>query len=211
MKRDEPVRGAGFWRRLAAHALVDLPLLMLVLTPLLFIVMLRVYGLERMLVPGEVQPPWWWNVILNAVLLAALVALWKMTQATPGKQVFRLKIVDGTTGGKASTGKLLVRSIGYLVASLPIVPVHFDVLGQTETLWLPLCLGFFWILIDRYHRGWHDLLSGTITVSADQADEEDGLDEEMRELRRLTRLEGTKKKTGSGESRQAEMVDPGLN
>jgi len=38
-------------------------------------------------------------------------------------------------------------------------------MGLRETLWLPVGLGFFWILFDPRNRGWHDILSGTITVA----------------------------------------------
>jgi uncharacterized RDD family membrane protein YckC len=30
--------------------------------------------------------------------------------------------------------------------------------------WLPLGLGFFWVLFDRDRRAWHDRLSGTRLV-----------------------------------------------
>jgi len=167
----ESIQGAGFARRLAAHLLVDLPLVMLILIPVLFVLLLRVHGLEAMATPGAVEPPWWWNAILNAVLVVAVVALWKFTQATPGKKVFRLKIVDAKTGEAASTGRLWLRAIGYFVASLPFIPVKLTLMGQTETTWLPLGAGFFWILVDRKNRGWHDLLSGTVTVAASRGEE----------------------------------------
>lgn len=197
--REEPVRGAGFWRRLAAHVLVDLPLLTVLLMPVMCGVLLQVYGLERMMAPGGVQPPWWWNLVLNAVLLLALVGLWKATQATPGKKAFGLKIVDGRTGGVAATWRLGVRSLGYLVASLPVVPWKIELMGRRETLWLPLCFGFLWICVDRYRRGWHDMLSGTVTVVTERGGSEG--DEQSRVLGRLRGEETAELASVEGENR----------
>lgn len=172
-KQRKPVHGAGFWRRLAAHALVDFPIITIVLIPVMFALMLRIYGLAGMMKiveSGEqLRTPWWCDLILYTGIFIAMVVLWKTMQATPGKKVFGLKVVDGWTGKPAATWKLSVRSVGYLVASLPLLPVKIEMLGSKEVLPIPLCFGFLWILIDRYHRGWHDLLSGTVTVLATSA------------------------------------------
>jgi uncharacterized RDD family membrane protein YckC len=160
-----PVRGASFWIRAAAHLLVDLPVLLLLTVPLTFIVVIRQFGPSGLLSLSADQIPWWWNVVFNVAITILLIGVWKFSQATPGKQVFGLKIVRSADGGVPSLWQWTLRAVGYLVASLPVVPVPVEMLGRRETLWVPLGLGFFWILIDVRNRGWHDLMSGTITVT----------------------------------------------
>ena len=56
------------------------------------------------------------------------------------------KIVDGQTGGKASTSQLVGRYFGYFISGIP------------------LGLGIIWIAFDRRKQGWHDKLAGTVVV-----------------------------------------------
>ncbi len=65
---------------------------------------------------------------------------------TPGKIILGLKIVDVDTGGKLSIGKAIGRYVGYIIAVLP------------------LCLGIFWVGIDKRKQGWHDKLAGTVVI-----------------------------------------------
>jgi uncharacterized RDD family membrane protein YckC len=160
-----PVRGANFWVRSAAHLLVDLPILMFLTVPLTLVIMVRVYGLDSVITPGAVQIPWWWNVVFNVAIIGVLMARWENCQATPGKQVFHLKIVRLADGGVPTRWQWMVRAVAYIISSLPIIPVPIEMMGLRETLWLPLGLGFLWILFDSRNRGWHDILSGTITVA----------------------------------------------
>jgi uncharacterized RDD family membrane protein YckC len=85
---------------------------------------------------------------LMANLIGALVVLlfWAERQATPGKMVLGLRIVDVATGGTPTIGRLTLRYVGYLVAALP------------------LGLGFLWALWDRQRQGWHDKMAGTLVV-----------------------------------------------
>ncbi|MGV6826224.1 MAG: RDD family protein [bacterium] len=70
------------------------------------------------------------------------VWFWVHGGQTLGMKTWRLKLVT-EEGQPVSTGAALVR---YFSAVLS---------------WLPLGLGFFWILIDKENRSWHDKLSGT--------------------------------------------------
>jgi len=164
-----PVRGASFWVRAAAHLLVDLPILLVLTVPPMMILMIRVFGIEAILTPGAAEIPWWWNLIFNAVIVLFLVGLWKFTQATPGKQAFRLRIVRLADGGVPTLRQWTVRALAYLVSSLPVLPVPIEMMGKKDVLWVPLCFGFVWILIDPRRRGWHDMLSGTVTVAIPRA------------------------------------------
>ena len=85
---------------------------------------------------------------LMANLIGALIVLlfWAERQATPGKMVLGLRIVDATTGGTPTIGRLTLRYVGYLVSALP------------------LGLGYLWALWDRQRQGWHDKMAGTLVV-----------------------------------------------
>jgi uncharacterized RDD family membrane protein YckC len=76
-----------------------------------------------------------------------------------------LKIVRLKDGGVPTLWQWTLRALGYLISSLPVIPIPVEMLGRRENLWVPLCFGFLWILFDPRHRGWHDLMSGTVTVA----------------------------------------------
>ncbi|MDI7266404.1 MAG: protein kinase [Myxococcota bacterium] len=134
----------GFWARLLAH-LLDTLLLAALTTPLL----VSIYGWEYF---GE-DAPWlprgWPDVVVSWILpAAAVILLWKVRQATPGKMAIGAVIVDAHTGGKPSTGQLVGRYLGYFLSALPC------------------CLGFVWVAFDPRKQGWHDKLAGTLVVRA---------------------------------------------
>ncbi len=168
--------GANFWVRLIAHG-IDLTILTTALCGIFFPYAIYL-GLQGQ---TEIDLPMWAHVVCNVVPAVGIVLLWRFWQTTPGKRMFQLKVVDSKTGERASWGKLIVRCLAYLVASLPLIPFKLFALWKPEleanpmlapyfqTWWvgIPLGFGFFWILIDSRNRGWHDLLSGTVTVLAD--------------------------------------------
>jgi len=172
----EPIRGANLWVRAAAHV-VDLCILLFVTMLCLIPLVIRVVNSGEMpVIPG------WVEMLSNVLPVIAVVIMWRYLQATPGKMMFKLKIVDSRTGERPSWGKLWIRCFSYLAAAAPFIPFKY-VLGLNQDLrytmpkeyvdylerWyvvIPLGLGFLWILIDKRNRGWHDLLSGTVTISA---------------------------------------------
>ena len=85
---------------------------------------------------------------LMANLIGALVVLlfWVERQATPGKLVLGLSIVDAETGGVPTLGRFTLRYVGYLVSALP------------------LGLGYLWAIWDKRKQGWHDKMAGTLVV-----------------------------------------------
>lgn len=132
---------AGFWRRFGAH-LIDSLLFMMIIVPLLLWVHGPVhFGAEAPTVPGLL------DIILQWVFPAvAVIAFWHYRQATPGKMVMSVRVVDARTGGKPSLGQLIGRYFAYLVSILPLL------------------LGFLWVAIDKRKQGWHDKLAGTLVV-----------------------------------------------
>ena len=75
-----------------------------------------------------------------------IVGFWRHCGATPGKLAVGLKVVDAQTGGRPSTGRLVVRVLCYVVSAIP------------------LYLGFLWVAVDRRKQGWHDKIAGTAVV-----------------------------------------------
>jgi uncharacterized RDD family membrane protein YckC len=132
---DREVIYAGFWIRVAA-SLVDSLLLSVITTPFL----LLLYRAER--VHGGST-----DLLLSTLLTALLVILfWSWKQGTPGKLMFRLRIVDARSGGEPSLGQWCLRYLGYVVSSLPLM------------------LGFLWVAWDPRHQGWHDRIAGTVVI-----------------------------------------------
>jgi uncharacterized RDD family membrane protein YckC len=133
--RQGDVELAGFSLRLLAQV-IDLfwllPLSILLGTVAVFV------NAGPMSIGGEVM----------ANIIGALVVLlfWVERQATPGKMVLGLRIVDADSGGPPAVQSLVVRYIGYLVAALP------------------LGLGFLWVLWDPRRQGWHDKMARTLVV-----------------------------------------------
>jgi uncharacterized RDD family membrane protein YckC len=148
----------GFWIRFAA-SIIDSVLVMVVITPLL----VWIYGTGYIMDPVNealgmvsldaeetssfLQFEGTADVLLNYVFPAiAIVLFWIARQATPGKMVLSLRIVDAETLGPISAGQAIGRYLGYYVSTL----VFF--------------LGFFWVAWDPRKQGWHDKLARTVVI-----------------------------------------------
>ena len=66
---------------------------------------------------------------------------------TIGKAILGLRVVDARTGRPVGFAKMLLREIIVKKAS-------------SSVLWL----GYIWILIDKYNRGWHDKILDTYVI-----------------------------------------------
>ena len=87
------------------------------------------------------------QVIQFLLITSILVFFWKKKNATPGKMLLRMKIVDYKTGENPSTKQYIIRVFGYIISAIP------------------LFLGYFWIIFNKEQRGWHDYLAGTKVIS----------------------------------------------
>ena len=144
---------AGFWIRVFA-SLVDSILIACVTAP----IMRLVYGpaffaAEGPLIMGPA------HVLVVYVLPAvAVVVFWIYRQATPGKMMLGMRVVDARTGGRPGNGQLVIRYLGYFVSSFP------------------LGLGLVWVAFDQRKQGWHDKLAKTLVIRPQaggiQADDE---------------------------------------
>ncbi len=146
----------GFWERVGA-AIIDSVLVMLVIAPLWWWIYAQEFLAELSsaysvptsamsstsldLARGPI------DVLLSYVFPAiAVVVFWITRQATPGKMLLGMRIVDARTGGPLSTGQAIGRYLGY----------YLCIFG--------LFLGFLWIAFDARKQGWHDKLAGTVVI-----------------------------------------------
>jgi uncharacterized RDD family membrane protein YckC len=131
----------GYGNRTAA-ALIDSVLLLIVTLP----IQQAMSGAEMGWSGGSMLG--FWDVIVAYVLPAiAILLFWKYRSATPGKMFMSAVIVDAATGGKPGTRQLLIRYVGYYIATIPLL------------------LGLIWVAADPRKQGWHDKLAGTVVVS----------------------------------------------
>ena len=136
----------GFWKRVVA-ALVDTVLMMMILAPILYSIYGREYFYSEKFIQGPAD-----FVLSYLVPAVAVIAFWSARQATPGKMVYRAKIVDSRTGEPPSTIQYVIRYLGYYASIIPF------------------CLGLLWVAWDPRKQGWHDKLAGTVVVRPKGAD-----------------------------------------
>lgn len=150
----DQVRYAGFWIRFVAFV-IDSVLISMIVGPLLW----KIYGSAYFqdyvdLLQGRVDlaadrpmfagPA---DMLVSLVLPAiGIVILWIARQATPGKMVLSLRIVDASTHAPLSSAQAIVRYLGYYVSMFGLM------------------LGFLWIALDPRKQGWHDKLARTIVI-----------------------------------------------
>lgn len=139
-----PIEYAGFWLRTGA-AMVDALLIIGITYPVLW----GIYGSdyfdfdnsEFIAGPADFLIAW----VAPAV---ATLWFWRSRQATPGKLLFSLRVVDAASGEPMSLGQSVIRYLGYF-ASL-----------------IPAGLGYVWIAIDPQKQGWHDKLARSVVIRA---------------------------------------------
>ncbi|MGH6612425.1 MAG: RDD family protein [Burkholderiaceae bacterium] len=136
------VEYAGFWVRVVA-AVIDTLLIILVTLPLLFAIYGRAYFDDSRLFAGPA------DFLISFVAPAvAIIMFWLYKQATPGKMLMSLHVVDAETGQTLSLGQSIGRYFGYFVSTIP------------------LALGLIWVGFDKRKQGWHDKLAGTVVVKS---------------------------------------------
>lgn len=95
---------------------------------------------------GDVK--WYVEQFIQISLLGLFVLFfWNRYGATPGKMMLHMRIVDHKTLGKPTRIQYFLRLIGYVVSAVPVG------------------LGIFYILLNKKHRAWHDLIAGTVVIS----------------------------------------------
>ncbi|MBD3648086.1 MAG: RDD family protein [Pseudomonadales bacterium] len=148
---------AGFWLRFVAF-LIDSIVVSILLAPLaLFLdeVPVQDYNLQdpvqALALIHELSLRWSFDVVLAGTIV---VLFWVFRSATPGKMVFKARIANAGDGGKPSTGRLIIRYLGYFVSLLPFG------------------LGFLWIAFDARKQGWHDKMADTVVIRGERGGNE---------------------------------------
>jgi len=139
-----PVQYVGFWMRVKA-TLVDLAWQVPLVLGLGFIF----FGRSYFTVDSSAYNGLADFLVTNIAPAAAVLAFWHYRQATPGKMLSGIKIVDAKTCGKPQPYQWLLRYLGYIPSTM--------LLG----------LGLLWVAIDRRHQGWHDKIAGTLVIYSD--------------------------------------------
>jgi len=130
----------GFWLRVAA-SMIDSLLIVVITMPLLY----SIYG-DSYFNPDQLSSGFW-DVLISWLMPAlAAILFWRAKGATPGKMIFRLRIVDADTLGPPQMRQLVIRYLGYFVSSIP--------LGG----------GLLWVAYDPRKQGWHDKLAKTVVI-----------------------------------------------
>ncbi len=80
-----------------------------------------------------------------AFLTFYYILCWTAFSATPGKMMLGLKIVDHN-GWPIGIAKSIARLFGYAISTVSVG------------------LGFIWIFIDSFGRGWHDHVANTYVI-----------------------------------------------
>ncbi len=133
---------AGFWVRVGA-SLIDSILLMLVTTPLL----VAIYGWAGLDYGYAVRSTGFVDILVTWILpVVAVIWFWVKKQATPGKLLLSLRVVDAKTGRSLTVGQSVARYLGYIVSTIPFG------------------LGLLWVGFDSKKQGWHDKIAGTVVV-----------------------------------------------
>lgn len=85
---------------------------------------------------------------LFAAILAGLyfVYFWGSSGSSLGMRLFRLRVVDASTGQPIGAGRATLRYIGFIVAAIPC--------------WI----GLIWAAFDPRAQGWHDKIASTVVL-----------------------------------------------
>jgi uncharacterized RDD family membrane protein YckC len=143
----DTVEYAGFWIRVGA-SIIDSILLMMITYPILY----AVYGWVGLDYGVAMRTTGFVDILITWILpVVAVIWFWTAKQATPGKMLLSLRVVDAKTGSSLSIAQGLVRYVGYFVSAIP------------------LCLGLIWVGFDSKKQGWHDKIAGTVVVRSKNA------------------------------------------
>jgi uncharacterized RDD family membrane protein YckC len=105
---------AGFWVRFGV-VLIDAALLMVITVPLIVWIYGWGYYGDGKLIAGPA------DFLINWIAPAiGTVLLWRIWQATPGKAMLSLRVVDADSGKRLSVGQAAVRYLCYIIAMMPL-------------------------------------------------------------------------------------------
>ena len=87
------------------------------------------------------------NILIGHIIpMIITVMIWIRFSSDFGKMLYKAKIVDATSYEKPTTKQFILRHVGYYIS------------------FLPLGLGYFWVIWDSKKQAWHDKLAHTIVI-----------------------------------------------
>lgn len=98
---------------------------------------LKQHGLAKMILDQVMQ---------IFILLGVVLFFWIKKQATPGKRILSLKIVDAATLNPPSIKQLLIRALCII----------------------PLFVGIVWVAFDPKRQAWHDKIAKTLVIKVNK-------------------------------------------
>lgn len=146
---NENIRYAGFGVRFLASLIDSVVLAVFLMIIGIGLAMIFKSHLETMTAAqlSSISSVVWIKLIF--FLVAAFlfpILFWRKYDATPGKMIFKMKVVDADNFQKLSFSKGFIRCIGYFVSSLI------------------LCLGYLWVIFDKRKQGWHDKMANSVVI-----------------------------------------------
>ena len=134
------VKYAGFWVRVAASIVDSIWQVILAYGPIIVIAIF-----DLMDVDGKL---YLFSYIFVQFILPAIVTIlfWYFYQATPGKMLVNIKIVDAVTLGRPNILQYCLRYIGYYLSIIVLL------------------LGYFMVGFTKRKRGLHDYMARTVVV-----------------------------------------------
>lgn len=133
-------RPVALWRRFAAMFYDTLALI-----GIWFVAAGIAVGLEHgVAVPaGDLR----FSCVLLLLSYGYFAVCWRRSGQTLGMGSWRIKLVDGETGGRVSLRQTLLRFTAGLLS------------------WIPLGIGYWWALGNLERRGWPERMSGTRLIN----------------------------------------------
>ena len=128
----------GFWIRVVAYIIDAI---------LIGVVAGIIDAIFRINLTDPQNPGYGAGSAVNLVLsFAYFVGMWTYQGATLGQRIFKLKVVDASTGQPIAIGKAALRWVGLLISFL----VCF--------------VGVIWVAFDSRKQGWMDKIAGTLVT-----------------------------------------------
>lgn len=140
-----PSTPPGLARRLAAllyDTLLVIPLVGVTVALILLAVAAATGASEE---DNLVLQPHWVQLIGAVSVIGFYTAFWSKGGQTLGMQAWRIRLLDASNTPPGAA-RCVLRCLAALISLIPIG------------------LGYWWVLIDRKKRSWHDRLSGTHLV-----------------------------------------------
>ena len=151
---------AGFWKRFIAYLLDSIILAIpLFIVSIIFAVLINGIAMSLFFGDSSMGSNPALDImfvivgLIPSVLIFILCLLYfavfesSSWQATPGKKIIGIKVVD-IQGERIALGKALLRNVGRIASSI-------------------LCIGYIIIGFTQKKQGLHDMIAGTLVVNAD--------------------------------------------